>query len=191
MVKYSKGIVIESAALLIVIAALFACSSMSIRSDWDPEVDFSRFKTFYILEEERQSISSLVDRRINSAIVADLTAKGFQQVNTPDKADLAIGYQATTENRTSFQTVYGGWANSGFHHRRYSSWHGSLGTSRTTEINYTVGTLVIAVFEMNDKELIWEASGSDTISPSRDPARNEQRINNAVQQILKSFPPSY
>ena len=187
--KYSKNIIIKCTAFIIAIATLIACSGISIRSDWDPEVDFSKFKTFYVLEEERQSINPFVDQRINSAIVADLTSKGFQPVDTPNKADLAIGYQVTTENRTSFQTLYSGWEQSGFHRSRASRRHGWQGTSWTTQNNYTVGTLVVAIFEMTDKELVWEASGSDTVSPSRDPARNEQRINDAVQRILSSFPP--
>ncbi|MEN8692154.1 MAG: DUF4136 domain-containing protein, partial [Desulfobacterales bacterium] len=76
--KYSKNIIIKCTAFITAIATLIACSGISVRSDWDTEVDFSKFKTFYVLEEERQSINPFVDQRINSAIVADLTSKGFQ-----------------------------------------------------------------------------------------------------------------
>lgn len=161
---------------------------MFVRSDWDPEVDFSKFKTFTVLDEGTESINRLVDQRIRNAIIADLTSKGFNGVDTPERVDLAIGYQVITENRTSFQTVYNGWVHSGFRYSRAHHRDGSAGTAWTTQINYTLGTLVVAVFEMSDKELIWETSGSNTVSPLRDPARNEQRINDAVQEILRSFP---
>ena len=189
--KLSKNFLNKSLGLIIMLATLIACSSISVRKDWDPSVDFSQFKTFYILEEQRQSISRFADQRINAAIVADLTSKGFQQVDSQDKADIAIGYTVTTDNRSSFQTVYTGWGTSGFRHSRHSGWHGGMAvtSSRTHETTYTVGTLVVAVFQMGDKELIWEATGSDTVSPSRDPARNEQRINEAVQRIMRDFPP--
>ena len=190
--KLTKNLLNKSLGLIIMLATLVACSSISVRKDWDPSVDFSQFKTFYILEEQRQSISRFADQRINAAIVANLTSKGLQQVDSQEGADIAIGYTVTTENRSSFQTVHTGWATSGYHHNRYSrGWHSGVAvtSSRTHETTYTVGTLVVAVFQMGDKELIWEASGSDTINPSRDPARNEQRINEAVQRIMRDFPP--
>lgn len=192
-VKYSEKTIRKSVGLILALATLVACSSISVRKDWDPSVDFSQFKTFYVLEEQRQSISPFADQRINAAIVANLKSKGFQQVDTQEKADIAIGYTVTTENRSSFQTVYTGWGTSGFRHSQNSrGWHSGMTvtSARTHETNYTVGTLVVAIFRMGDKELIWEATGSDTVSPSRDPASNEQRINEAVQRILQDFPPT-
>ena len=180
--------IVKKAALFVTIAALAACSGIRVTSDWDPAVDFSQFQTFAILDEGQQARNPLNDRRIRAAIAADLSAKGFRQVDTLDKADLAIGFQITTDERTSYQTVHHGWSSAGFHRRR-SHWGGSVGISTTTQWNYTVGTLVIAVFEARDKELVWEASGSRTKNPSSSPEQSEQRINEAVREIMQDFPP--
>ncbi len=178
----------KKATLFATIAVLTACSGIRVTSDWDPAVDFSQFQTFAILDEGGQARNRLTDQRVRAAIVADLSSKGFRHVDTPDAADLAIGFQVTTDERTSYQTVHSGWGSAGFGRRR-SHWGGTVGISTTTQWNYTVGTLVIAVFQARDKELVWEASGSRTKNPSSSPEQSEQRINEAVREIMQDFPP--
>ena len=178
----------KRAGLFVTIVALTACSGITVTSDWDPAVDFSQFQTFAILDEGPPPGNPLTDRRIRAAIVANLSSKGFRHVDTPDAADLAIGFQVTTDERTSYHTVHSGWGSAGFGRRR-SHWGGSMGVSRTTQWNYTVGTLVIAVFEARDKELVWEASGSSMKNPSRNPEQSEQRTNEKVRKIMRDFPP--
>jgi hypothetical protein len=53
----------------------------------------------------------------------------------------------------------------------------------------TPGTLIIAVYQMGNKELVWEGSGSDMVSTmSRGPEQNQQYINDAVQKKPEEFP---
>jgi hypothetical protein len=184
-----RNVIMKQTILIILFTSLAACSSVTVTSDWDRGVDFSQFKTFAVLEETQQSINRLVDQRIRAAIVAELTAKDLRQVDMPDKADLAIGYQVTTEQHSSYHTVHNDWGARGYRSSRHTHWRTPTATSRTTQVNFTVGTLVIAAFQMNDKELVWEGSASGTVNPSSGPEQREQRINDAVQQILKDFPP--
>ena len=188
MPQSTRHIILKAHMLLLVIFLLAACSSISVTSDWDTSIDFSQFSTFAILENEQPTINRLIDQRIVDAIAADLTAKGLKHVDTHDQADLAIGYQVTTEERTSFHTVHSSWGAYGFPDSR-RSWYGPATTSRTTQVNYTVGTLVIPIFSMANKELIWEGAGSGVVSPSRSPEQSAKHINAAVQSILKDFPP--
>ncbi len=195
----TKIIAIKIAALFLAITTLTACSGISINNDWDPGADFSQFQTFVLLDNMGQPINGFNEQRIIAAIVADLTSKGLQQVDDADKADLAIGYQVTTEDRTSFQTVHSSWSVHGYRYpshwggsTRHSSMHWgttNMGTSTTTQFNYTVGTLIVAMFEADNKELVWEGSASGTVTQSSRPEVNEQRINDAIQRILRSFPP--
>ncbi len=188
MRRFMKNI-IEQTALFILFVSLAACSGISVTSDWDPGVDFSQFNTFAVLEETQPSINRLVDQRVRAAIVAELTSKGLRQVDVPDKADLAIGYQITTEQHTSHHTVHSGWGTRGYRSSRHTHWRTPVTSSTTTQVNFTVGTLVIAAFQVSDKELVGEGSGSGTVNPSSGPEQSERRINDAVQRILKDFPP--
>jgi hypothetical protein len=62
-------------------------------------------------------------------------------------------------------------------------------TTRTRVREYTVGALVLAIFDSKSKELVWEGSGSRRLDSSGGPEQSEQRIRDAVQQILRDFPP--
>ncbi len=179
---------LSGAAWLFALALLGGCSSIAVESDWDTSVDFSQFQTYGFIDDSGQGINRLTNDRIRAAINSDLTGKGFRPVNDYEDADIAIGYQVTTEQRSTYHTVHSGWGASGF---RTSNVRlgASVGTSRTVRNDYTVGTLVIAVFQVADKTLIWEGSGTDTVSPSRSPDESTQNINEAVQKILRSFPP--
>ena len=175
---------------LVTTALLAGCTSVRVRSDWDRAVDFSRFESFAILEDADPSINQLIGGRIRSALVESLTSKGLQEVETVDGADLAVGFRVATENRRSYHTVYSGWRSRGYRHSR-RGWSGGMATATTTTRTrvYTVGELVIAVFDAESKELVWEGSGSRRVDPSGGPERSEQRIQDAVRQILRDFPP--
>ncbi|MDX1335175.1 MAG: DUF4136 domain-containing protein [Gammaproteobacteria bacterium] len=189
MITNTNNIVLKLVAFLFLIATMNGCSSITVTSDWDQEVDFSQLKSFTFIEDNEPAINRLIDQRIRDAIVADLTGKGLKQVDGYDQADLAIGFDVATEQRRTYQTMHsGGWGASGF---RTGGFHvgASMGTSTTRPVDFTVGTLVIAIFKVNDKTLVWQGTGSDTVNPSSNPEQSTQQINNAVQQILEQFPP--
>lgn len=179
MGRYARNIMMKQTALFIVFAMLVACSGISVTNDWDPGVNFSQFKTFVVLKETQPSIDQLVDQNIRTAIVAELTAKGLRRTDIPEKADLAIGYQVTTEERSSYQPVRSGWGYYGYESKRAVS----------EKVNVTMGTLVIAAFRMKGKKLVWEGSASGTVDSSSQPEQRENRINDAVRRIFKDFPP--
>jgi len=90
-------------------ALLVGCSTIEVQTDWDREVDFSRFESFALLEDSDPSINRLIDGRIRAALVEELTSKGLRQLETAEGADLAIGFRVATQNRRSYQTVSSGW----------------------------------------------------------------------------------
>jgi hypothetical protein len=180
--------VLQAFVLLSTLVALSACSSMAVESDWDTSVDFSVFQTFGMIDNTEPGVSALIDQRIRSAIRSDLESKGLRLVDDYAVADLAVGYEVATQQRATYHTVHSGWGASGFRtsHARFGA---SVGTSRTVRNDYTVGTMIIAVFRMEDRALIWEGSGSDVLARTQGPEESAQMINEAVQKILGDFPP--
>ncbi len=183
--------------LLLATALTFAVGcggGIQVRSDYDPSIDFSTISTFVVLDEAGDDTApGFWDARIKNALATTLTAKGFRQVDSPDEADVAVGYQLTTEDRTSFDTVSTGWGGYGY---GYGGWYdpywggGGVSTTTTTERHYQVGTLVIAVFDHERKEMIYASVGSGTIDPrQRTPEEAQARANAVVARILYDFPP--
>ncbi len=168
--------------------ALSGCGSgISVTSDWDPGVDFSAFNTFAVLDEATGGggLDQLTQNRVKTSIANTLTAKGMRQVDDPKDADATVGWQVTTEQRSSFRTVQTGWGGYGWHGR------GGVGTAtmRTTETRYEVGTLVIALLDVESEEMIFTGTASKTLSGGNPtPEESQKRIDEGVAKILEDFP---
>jgi hypothetical protein len=67
-------------------------------------------------------------------------------------------------------------------------WGAGYSNSTTTysENDYTVGTLVVSVYDAKQKELIWQAVGTKTIDGNS--KNNESNINAAVAKIMLEYP---
>jgi len=182
------------AAAGILAVALSGCGSgISVTSDWDPGVDFTTFHTFYVLDEASggSGIDQLTHNRIKASIGSHLQAKGMRPVDSEKDADVGVGWQLTTDERSSFQTVNTGWGGYGWGR---GGWYGGssmgMSTSRTTETRYEVGQLVIALFDEEKQEMIFTATGSKTLSGGNpSPEEAQKRIDEAVAKILEDFPP--
>jgi hypothetical protein len=166
--------------------------SIDVSSDWDPAVDFSGYQTFAVLDEANggQGLDQFTNDRIKSAIGSTLETKGMRQVDNPDNADVAVGWQITTDQRSSLQTVSTGWGGYGRYGGGYGGWGGGMSTSTTTETRYEVGTLVIALFDEATDKMIFTTTGSKRLSTDNlTPDEAQSRINQAVETILRDFPP--
>ena len=177
-------------------ATTVACGSgMQVRTDFDPAVDFGRYTTFTVLEEAGDATApGFWDTRIKSAMAQTLVAKGWRQVDSPDEAQVAIGYQLTTEQRSSLQTVSTGWGSYGY--GGWGGWYddpmvgGGMSTSTTTERRYEVGTLIVAMFDVRQKQMIYTSTASGTLDQrEQTPEQAQADVNQVVDQMLKDFPP--
>ena len=175
------------------LAAVAACGpSLNVSTDWDPAVDFSAYETFAVLDEASggQHIDQFTTTRIKSAMASTLTEKGMRQVDNPNNADVAVGWQLTTDQRSSFQTVSTGWGGYGRYGGWGGGWGGGMSTSTTTETRYEVGTLVIALFDENTDQMIFTSTGSKKLDAGDlTPDEAQRRINDVVTRMLRDFPP--
>jgi hypothetical protein len=117
-----------------------------------------------------------------------MESKGYRRVDVSE-ADLAVGYQVTSEEQTSYQTVSTGWGGGYGRWRRGRGWGGGIATSTTTERSYTVGTLILAVFDPQREELVWQAVAEGKLEDGRDPEESQAVIDETIAEILSDFPP--
>ena len=130
-------------------------SAQQVKTDYDRSADFGQYKTFSW--EKVQTEDQLWVSRIREAVNASLAAKGLTAVESG--GDVAIVAIETTRNQQTLNTFYdgfgGGWRWRGF---------GGFGDATTTTENYKVGTLVVDLFDVHTKTLVWRGSSSDTLS---------------------------
>ena len=179
--KATTRVTIYGAFLMVLLGSAFG---QHIQTDFDHQANFSQYKTYSW--QEIKPANSLWDSRIKNAVDAQLSAKGWTQVdNGGDVAIVAI--KMTTTQRT-LQTYYdnfgfgGGWG-----WRRFGGYGDSFGDSTTTEQDYKEGTLVVDIFDAKSKQLIWRGSAEGTLSDSA--AKNEKNLDRGVAKMFKEFPP--
>jgi hypothetical protein len=77
-------------------------------------------------------------------------------------------------------TGMGGWG--------YYGWGGMGMASSTTRVTtYTVGTLVLDMFDTKTKRAIWRGTASGTVSEK--PEQNTANIEAALNKMFTNFPP--
>ena len=158
---------------------LAACSSITVKTDWDHHADFTKFKTFAWFdhtgaEHQPRQPNQIVDTRIRRAIAEDLIAKGMSQTS-PAKADIHITYYTSTESH--LQMYSSGWG-----YGYWGGWH----MGYTDVYQYEVGTMIVDVIDRGDRQLVWRGTLSKALSQKDS---SEKRIRNAVAKLLYDFPP--
>ena len=177
----------------VLVVATGACGGLDVTTDWDPSFDFAAPQTFTVLDMAAgERLARLNDERVKSAIASVMQSKGFEQVADTSQADIAVGYQFTSEQHSSYQTVNTGWDSYGY--GGYGGWYRyggpTMTTSTTTEQRYDVGSLLIAVFDTDARQMVYASTGSRTLDQAqRTPQEMQERIDAAVSEILAGFPP--
>lgn len=171
----------KSTLITLVIISLAAISvAQEIKTDYDRNADFSRYKTFSF--EKIETKDPLWVDRITAAVGSALTSKGLTQVESG--GDIAIIAMGMSTERQTLNTFYdnfgGGWG-----------WHRSggedFGDATTTTETYKVGTLVVDLFDRKTRALLWRGSASNTLSNSS--TKNIKNLDKGVEKLFKEFPP--
>lgn len=169
---------------ILIIFLSAACSSISVKTDYDPSVDFSSYKTYRWIDfdkmtDDHLSKNPLLRNRIISTVDEELKRKGFI-LSEEDEVDLVVVVHGSSEERmnvTNWTGVY-----------RYDSWEGQYG-DRVDVSYYEQGTLVIDVVDTKDDDLIWRGLGTSVIKDYADPESLQKAVNEYVSRVLKDFPP--
>ena len=152
--------------------------AQEIKTDYDRKADFNRYKTFSF--EKVETKDPLWVDRITDAIGGELAAKGLRKV--PSGGDIAIIAIEMAADRKTLDTFYdalpGGWG---------WRWGSGYGDATTTTETYTVGTLVVDLFDRKMKALLWRGSAESTFSNNS--AKNIKVFDKSVEQLFKKFPP--
>jgi hypothetical protein len=162
-----------AAGMMLVLASVSL--AQQVKTDYDRSANFGQYRT-YSWQNVNTRDPLMVDR-IKSAVNAALTAKGWTEV--PSGGDAAVVAIETTQNQQTLDTFYNGFG---------GGWRwGGFGNATTTVETYKVGTLVVDIFDANNKKLIWRGSASDTLSNNSD--KNIKELDKGVSKMFNHFPP--
>ena len=173
--------------LLLWVAGLSCGPALTVSSDYDRNVNFSRYKTFTMFNTDSMSntVSELNKKRIISSIKNEMLKKGFHENTT--SPELLVNTVAIFKDKTNVSSTTSYYGYGGFY--RPYAW-GAGGLSSTTSYNvdnYKDGSLIIDIIDASTKSLIWQGTGNKEIDK---PAKDlDKAIADAVASIMASFPP--
>lgn len=170
-----------------------ACSnSISITTDYDREFDFTKFKTFGLLEWNKESKDLLNDidrKRLEDAVTTELEKRGLKRVN--GIGDSMIGFHVVVETKTgttSYTNHYGGMGYYGYGGFGYGYGYpyGGSSTTTTSTYSYKVGTVIIDQYDSGSKKLVWEGVAQGEVDQDR--KNREENIKKDVQIMFSEYP---
>ncbi|HBH48892.1 MAG TPA: DUF4136 domain-containing protein [Bacteroidales bacterium] len=176
--------------LLVILLLAASCSSLQVVSDSDPSVDFTQYKTleFYGWAENSDVILNPFDKsRIEQAFANEFAKRGISVVKEGGDMIVSLYIVSEEKTKTTAHTHHygGGWGGYYGYGPGYG-WGMGHSTTTYTDTQYTVGTLIISVFDPNREELIWESVGMGTVQEN---TRSQERvINYAVAKIMQPYP---
>lgn len=172
--------------IAILALALGGCASIpAVQTDHDPSVDFSRYRT-YAWREKPAGGTALAMQRIVSRIDAQLQSKGWRLV-PGDDADIAVAAHVATHQEHRLDSFYDGPMWTGWGWYGPWAWAPSMAYQRTRVTSYTVGTLVVDMFDTRTKRAVWSGIAEDTIPDT--PQEINADIDAAVAKMFAGFPP--
>ena len=169
--------------VLLLICLIISCASIyGVEHDYDKGFDFANLKTYdWMKIPEKADIDSLSAQRVKKAVNAELKGKGLMM--TSDNPDFLIAEHLGKKDKihiTDWGYDYGPYD-------RY--WYRYPAPGGVSVQEYEEGSLILDFVDAKSKKMIWRGAAKAVVDPSDTPEKREKLINEAVQEILKNFPP--
>jgi hypothetical protein len=174
-------------SILVLLFGLALSVSAKTTIDFDPKIDFSKFKTFAYIGGVENLVAielnpDLINIRFHHMVVRELEKKGLHEVNPGQNPDLIVRYWANPETQVDV-AVMGNWG-------PYGPYIGNDWTSvynAVTSTSHHLGTLILDLIDPHAKALVWRVYLVRKLSdPDKDPKKAEDEFTDS----FKSYPPS-
>jgi hypothetical protein len=167
-----------AAAFTLIGSGAFA---QDVKVDFDKDANFTTIKTF-ALKIGTSWGNPLSEKRVTAEIEQALTEKGWKNADEAT-ADAIVVLHGATDVKKDLNTFYsGGYGGYGWRGM------GGMGSASTTVTEYTVGTLVVDIFDAKSKQLLFRGTASDEVSDKAE--KNQKKLAKASDKMFKDFPPS-
>jgi hypothetical protein len=186
----------EKLFTILILTVLASCSSNPPITDYDPTIQFGKYKTFAFISdhpllraEGAESGSPLLEGRLMQFTENVLSARGFRRIQDREAADIAVAFTVGGRDKIRvnsdpepYRPSKGGYGR-GWGHSYYAT------STSTTVQQYTEGTLMIDIYDVDQKKPIWHGTVTKRVTDKM--MKNaKETINDIVISILATFPPN-
>lgn len=156
-----------------------AVGGVEVHVDFDPAVDFSRYKTVGWLAGTPADDEEL-ERKIHASIERELIPLGLQEVR--EDPDLLIVTHASMDRGKEIDvTQFDYWLD-------YQGWKRAMAVSQETW-DATMGVLIVDLLDAESEKLVWR--GIATGNVAKKPEKRGEKLDATMAKMFKDFPPKY
>jgi hypothetical protein len=150
-------------------------SAQTVYVNSSPNANFGSYHTYAWGQSPNpnQVASSFLAQEAQNQINTQLQSKGLKMVQETENPDLIV----IISGGMKVQTSYNAWGMRGI--------GGGMG-GITPEQN-VIGTLIVDIYEVKAKDLVWRGMAQDTLNESKS-QKNMQMVDKAVAKMFKKYP---
>lgn len=164
------------ACVVLLLACGMVLFAQDVRYNFMPGTDFSKYHTYkWVSIQGGAHPNQIIDAEIKQAVDSQLASKGLTKTDS-ENADLFVGYQIAVDQEKQWNA----WGTG-------RGFGGGMGSATSSTIS--VGSLVLDMYNPGTKQLVWSGNATKTLDPSSNQEKNQQRLNKAMQKLLKNYPP--
>lgn len=189
-------------SLLFVILAIFisGCSSLQVSVDYDSKYDFRALSTFSVVYVKKNDNRNFTRGRISKILERYIEKKGYKKVDK-SKADFYFIVHLNVTKKTQIETNY---ETIGIQPTRFNrgylydpldprlnmvdAYYPPDVRVTTNTYEYKKGKLIIELFDVKQKEVVWQGIARDELSGEFSQEEKSAYLNKVIKLLFKDFP---
>ena len=162
-----------------------SASAQKVTTDWDHKHGLVQVQD--LLHRDPEGVGEPADeQRAIAATDSALKSRGWTSVQALDQANAAVLINGVKQQQESATTMYSGGGYGGWGYRGWGG--GGMQTATTSTSTWNTGTLIVDIFDVQSKQLLFRGQGQATISDKR--TRTPSNVYKALAKMFKDFPPT-
>lgn len=179
--------ILRAVCLLAALATLAQRAQAKSAIDFDPNLDFSKFKSFaYLGGVEHLAMLPLnpdqIRDEIHTAVSRELQKRGLKEVKADENPDLVVRYWVNTQSDVDYAPT-GNWNGFALYIGDYWAYTFDLMNATNTQ----GGSLLIDLIDVKKKDLAWRMYLEQKVLNLNDVWT---KVNEEIAKAFNSFPPS-
>ena len=175
----------KQVTLLAAFLLMAACAyGQDVHYNYDRSANFAAFKTYQWVDIPGGAVpDQLIDQAIKRAADEQLALKGLKKVE--ENADVYIGYQFVLNLEKSVSL----WETGGGPGWGWDPFGGGRSVQGQTS-TIPVGILLMDLYDVGKKQLVWRGDAIKTIDLKTDPDKNYKTLQKVMTKLFKNYPPN-
>ena len=173
---------IVAAAALAALAG-YAASSITVSTKFDPNVDFSRFRS-YSCTDIREIRDPNVKKRLADSVDRQLQAKGLERKD--EGADLNVTLHPRLSREYTVNPYDSGWDYG------WGTWNTSIGdlsTGAAPAKGVSLGTIIVDLVDPSTKQLVWRGTATSPFDSEAAIEKRQKVLDDVMKKLFAEYPP--